>query len=303
MLNLYLLKVFWFMRYFVTLSVLLFFVSCGSNTTVKEADIITVSIPPFKYFVEKIGGADYQVNIMVPAGANPHIYEPFPEQISKLRKSIAYISNGYLGFEMTWLDRFYETNKMMSRLNLGNNIVPLDSDHHHEGEHVEGADPHYWVSPTCAFVMAGSIKDFLIELNPVHKQIYEANYQSLVSDIKQLDDKARGLFASVNNKSFMIYHPNLGYLARDYGLEEVTVEYEGKEPPPSRMKELIDFARNEELKTIFIQREYDSKNAQAIADEIGADLVIIDPLSEDWYKSTEDMIIALYNSLNQPSKL
>ncbi len=290
------------MRYVISLLVLLIFVSCGSKTPVKEPSIITVSIPPFKYFVDKIGGDDYQVNVMVPAGANPHIYEPFPEQISKLRKSIAYISNGYLGFEMTWLDRFYETNKMMSRLNLGNSIVPLDSHHDHEGENVESADPHYWVSPTCAFSMAGSIKDFLIKLNPVHKEIYEANYQSFVSEIKQLDDKAREMFASVNNKSFMIYHPNLGYLARDYGLKEVSVEYEGKEPPPSRMKELIDFARNEELKTIFIQREYDTKNAQAIADEIGADLVIIDPLSEDWYKSTEDMIIALYNSLNGPSK-
>lgn len=291
------------MRYVISLAVLLFFASCGSKTLVKEDNIITVSIPPFKYFVDKIGGDDFQVNIMVPAGANPHIYEPFPEQISKLRKSIAYISNGYLGFEMTWLDRFYETNKMMNRLNLGNSIVPLDSHHdHHEGEHVESADPHYWVSPACAFFMADSVKDFLIELNPVHKEIYEANYQILVSEIKQLDDKARGMFASLKNKSFMIYHPNLAYLARDYGLEEVSVEYEGKEPPPSRMKELIDFARIKELKTIFIQREYDKKNAQAIADEIGAVLVIIDPLSEDWYKSTEDMIIALYNSLNGPSK-
>jgi zinc transport system substrate-binding protein len=281
---------------------MLFFVSCGRNAPDKEDSIITVSIPPFRYFVDKIGGDDYKVNIMVPSGANPHIYEPYPEQINKLRKSIAYISNGYLGFEMTWLDRFYESNKKMKRLNLGNYIVPLESGHHHEGENVEGADPHYWVSPACALVMAASVRDFLGELNPLHKQIYEANYQNLVSELKQLDDKARELFASVIKKSFMIYHPNLGYLARDYGLVEVSVEYEGKEPPPSRMKDLIDFARKEGLKTIFIQREYDTKNARAIADEIGADLVIIDPLSEDWYKSTMDMIIALYNSLNQTSK-
>jgi zinc transport system substrate-binding protein len=290
------------MRYAIFILVLLFFISCGRNAPDKEDNIITVSIPPFKYFVDKIGGDDYKVNIMVPSGANPHIYEPFPEQINKLRKSIAYISNGYLGFEMTWLDRFYESNKMMKRLNLGNYIIPLDSGHHHEGENVEGADPHYWVSPACALVMASSIRDFLGELNPLHKQIYDANYQILVSELKQLDDKARGMFTSVKKKSFMIYHPNLGYLARDYGLVEVSVEYEGKEPPPSRMKELIDFARNEGLKTIFVQREYDTKNAQAIADEIGADLVIIDPLSEDWYKSTLDMITALYTSLNQTSK-
>ena len=80
----------------------------------------------------------------------------------------------------------------------------------------------------------------------------------------------------------MIFHPNLGYLARDYGLEEIAVEYEGKEPPPSRMKELIDRARADRIKTIFVQREYDTKNARAIAHEIGAKVKIIDPLSEDW---------------------
>ena len=78
--------------------------------------IITVSIAPFKYFVEEIAGNDFTVNIMVPAGADPHIYEPFPEQINKLRKSVAYISNGYLGFEMNWLDRFYETNRAMKTI-------------------------------------------------------------------------------------------------------------------------------------------------------------------------------------------
>jgi zinc transport system substrate-binding protein len=100
----------------------------------------------------------------------------------------------------------------------------------------------------------------------------------------------------------MIFHPNLGYLARDYGLEEIAVEYEGKEPPPSRMKELIDRARHDNIKTIFVQREYDTKNARAIANEIGADLEIIDPLSADWMVSTSEIIGSLYNSLSESSK-
>ncbi len=88
----------------------------------------------------------------------------------------------------------------------------------------------------------------------------------------------------------MIYHPNLAYLARDYGLEEVAVEFEGKEPPPSRLKYLIDLARTKKINTIFVQREYDSKNAKAIADEIGAEVVVIDPLSVDWLKATTEII-------------
>ena len=81
------------------------------------------------------------VNIMVPAGADPHVYEPFPDQITNLRKSSAYISNGYMGFEMNWLDRFYETNPSMKRLSLGEGIEPITSAHHHDGDHTEGADP------------------------------------------------------------------------------------------------------------------------------------------------------------------
>jgi zinc transport system substrate-binding protein len=282
--------------------ILFIIMSCGQQSPNSGARIITVSIAPYKYFVEEIAGDDFNINVMVPAGSNPHIYEPFPEQISKLRRSVAYISNGYLGFEMTWLDRFYETNMTMKRLSLGDKIDPLVSEHHHEGDHVEGADPHYWVSPKCAMIMALSVKEFLCELNPLQKMKYENNYQSLVLKIEETDKKAQKYFSDVPNRSFMIYHPNLGYLARDYGLEEITVEYEGKEPPPSRMKDLIDRARKERLKIIFVQREYDTKNAKAIAGEIGAEIKIIDPLSEDWYKATNDIIDAVHNSLIESSK-
>jgi zinc transport system substrate-binding protein len=277
-------------------------VSCGRHGANTSERIVTVSIAPFRYFVETIAGDDFKVNVMVPAGADPHIYEPFPEQINKLRQSEGYISNGYLGFEMNWLDRFYETNKTMKRLSLGEKIDPLVTGHRHEGEHVEGADPHYWVSPKCAMIMASSVKDFLSELNPSGRLKYEANYESLLIKIQDLDKKAQELFSTVQRRSFMIYHPNLAYIARDYNLEEIPVEFEGKEPPPSRIKELIDRARLDGVKTIFVQREYDTKNAKAIGKEIGAELKIIDPLSEDWLNSTTDIIIALSNCLAQNSK-
>jgi zinc transport system substrate-binding protein len=281
------------MRKLYFLLIIPFIMSCTQHGTNAGDKIITVSIAPFKYFVKEIAGDDFKINVMVPAGADPHIYEPVPEQITKLRKSIAYISNGYLSFEMTWLDRFYETNPTMKRLSLGDNIDLLNSDHHNEGGHIEGADPHYWVSPRCALIMALSVRNFLCELNPLHKQKYEDNYQALVLIIQEIDKRALELFSDKKYRSFMIYHPNLGYLARDYGLEEISVEYEGKEPPPSRMKDLIDHARKDGLKTIFVQREYDTKNAKAIADEIGGKINIIDPLSEEWQKATLDIINAL----------
>jgi zinc transport system substrate-binding protein len=302
MLNLYQLRIFCYVRKLFLLPAILFFFSCGRGGTDTGDKIITVSIAPFKYFVKEIAGDDYIINIMVPAGSNPHIYEPFPNQIFELRKSVAYISNGYLGFEMTWLDRFYDTNRTMKKMSLGRNIEPLGSGHHHEGDHVEGADPHYWVSPKCALIMAESVRDFMCELNPAGKNKYMTNYKVLEERIQELDKKASGLFSGVGRRSFMIFHPNLGYLARDYGLEEISVEFEGKEPPPSRMKGLIDRARADSIKTIFVQREYDTKNANAIAHEIGGKVEIIDPLSENWFDSTTDIINAVYSSLSDRSK-
>ena len=302
MLNLYAILIFLIMRKIISLLIALILISCGPQKKESHERIITVSIAPFKYFVEEVAGGDFRVNIMVPAGADPHVYEPFPEQINQLRKSVAYISNGYLGFEMNWLDRFYETNKTMKRLSFSDKIDPLVSEHTHKGNHVESADPHYWLSPKCAMIMATSVKNFLTGLNPSQTQKYEANYQILILKIKEVDKKARELFTGDKERSFMIYHPNLGYIARDYGLEEISVEYEGKEPPPSRLKALIDHARKDKLKIIFVQREYDTKNAKAIAAEIGAQIRIIDPLSEDWEKATTEVIIAVHNSLMESSK-
>jgi zinc transport system substrate-binding protein len=306
MLNLYQLRIYCRVRKIFYLLILVVFTSCGGGGGVKDSEagerIITVSIVPFRYFVEAIAGDDFAVNVMVPSGSNPHIYEPFPEQVFKLRKSIAYISNGYLGFEITWLGRFYNTNRTMKKLALNQNIQPLVSAHRHDGEHEEGADPHYWVSPKCAMIMAASVKDFLVELNPGSKNKYETNYNNLLSVISGVDKKASDLFSGVKSKNFMIYHPNLGYLARDYGLEEIAVEFEGKEPTPSRMKELIDRSRACRIKTIFVQREYDAKNARELAHEIGAKVQIIDPLSGDWPGATTEIINALYESLSESSK-
>jgi zinc transport system substrate-binding protein len=276
--------------------------SCNRNSPETGGRIITVSIAPYSYFVREIAGNDFRVNIMVPPGSNPHIYEPYPGQISRLRQSVAYISNGYLGFEMTWLDRFYEMNKTMKRLSLGDKIDLITSSDKHEGGHSEGADPHYWVSPACAMVMAAEVKDLLCQINPSDSQRYQSNCDSLLIKIKATEARAKSLFAGFSGEPFMIYHPNLAYLARDYGLKEIAVEFEGKEPPPSRLKELIDFATENNLKTIFIQKEYDSKNAREIAREIGGQVVTIDPLSENWLKSTNDMIDALYYSFTRRNK-
>ena len=178
------------------------FISCGRGGVDTGKKIITVSIAPFKYFVDKISGDEFSVNIMVPSGADPHTYEPFPEQINKLIKSVAYISNGFLGFEMNWLDRFYEANPTMKRLSLGDNIEALSSAGHHESGHTENADPHYWVSPRCALTIATSVKDFLCVLNPIQKEKYETNYIALTTEIQKLEKQGNEYFSESQAEMF-----------------------------------------------------------------------------------------------------
>jgi len=281
------------------LSVFMILMSCNPNPSGADTDIITVSIAPFKYFIDEIAGEDFKVNIIVPSGANPHNYEPYPEQINNLRKSKAYISNGFLGFEKAWLSRFYEINRSMIKVSPGDNIDLISSGHRHEGDHAEGVDPHYWVSPKCAFVIASSVKDLLCTLNPDERKKYESNYDTLRSKISKADNLADSLFSGATGRSFMIYHPNLGYLARDYGLNEIAVEFEGKDPTPLRFRKLIDLARSENIKTIFVQKEYDIRHASTIAREIDASITVIDPLSEDWLAATREIITELHKSFTE----
>jgi len=282
----------------LSLLLTVFLFACHGNRTGTGQPIITVSIPPFRYFVERIAGHDFAVNVMVLPGSNPHVYEPVPSQIDRLSKSKAYISDGFLGFEQTWLDRFYEINRSMVKLSLGDFIEPIEAEHRDNSGHAEGADPHYWVSPRCVMKLVKPLGELLSDLNPAGRSRYEANCDSLMSEIIEADRLAQKLFSAHEGSSFMIYHPNLAYLARDYGLKEIAVEFEGKEPLPSKLKELIDLAKEKKIGTIFVQKEFDMKNAREIAGEIGAKLEVIDPLSPEWYKTTIEIITALNNSMS-----
>ena len=280
---------------------MLIIISCNSRD-ISNRDTITVSIPPFRYFAEAISGDDFEINVMVPAGSDPHVYEPSPSQISALRKSVAFISDGYLAFEITWLDRIFEVNRAMKILSLGEKADLIESNEHHDEKHVDSADPHFWVSPKSALVIASSVKSLLCELKPERSEVYEENYRLLADTIMMLDKRADELLRGFDNSFFMIFHPTLGYLARDYGLTQVSVEEDGKEPTPSGMKEMIDLVKEKNIKTIFVMQEFDRKNALTIASETGASIIVINPLSEDWPGAMEKIINSLHASLIESNK-
>ncbi|TFH48968.1 MAG: hypothetical protein E4G92_02670 [Bacteroidia bacterium] len=321
--------------------------SCGRRSGAGSGErIITVTIPPFAWFVEGIAGDDYKVNVFLPPGADHHIWEPLPAQINSLSASEALIINGKLGFEEAWMDRFTQVNPEMKILDLSRNIPLIGSGetvaeeeylsyvsdasagadhdghahgadttegddhdgHAHEGGSHEahpnkgeshdshahgGPDPHYWMSPSVAMIMAHDIMDFLVELNPGSYEKYGANLVAVLKRIVEIDSLVRQAVATAPNKTVMIYHPALAYMGRDYGFEQVSFEDEGKSPSPARMKELIDFARDKEIKTIFIQAEYDLRNAQSLSGETGAELIVINPMNRNWPEAVLEVARAI----------
>jgi len=261
--------------------------SCSTSSDEVDKEIITVSIEPFRFFVSAIAGDDYLINVIVPPGASPATYEPPPAVIKDLSNSKLLIINGYLGFEMAWFDRIINTGENVEVLQLADSQDLIAADSHRHGDiiHYTGVDPHFWVSPQRALVIARDIKDFLVEQNPSESLVYNENFQKLDSIIRETDSYIKTAFEKTDDRSFMIFHPSLTYLAHDYGLDQIPVEKEGKEPSPSELKKLIDTGRDKNIKAIFVQREFDKKNAELIGDEIGAETIVIDPLSSEWDKS------------------
>jgi zinc transport system substrate-binding protein len=285
----------------ITFVILAFIAGSCKSPSGKSGDrTVTVTIPPVAWFVEAIAGDDFKVNVMLPPGADHHIWEPLPAQINSLSGSEALIVNGQLGFEEAWMKRFLQVNPDISILDLSRNIDLIsieanaeEAGHDHKGLMHQGTDPHFWMSPAEAAIMAEEISGFLTGLNPDSSEKYEARYRSLADSISVLDSLVRMAVGSMNNRVVLIYHPALAYMARDYGFEQVSFEDEGKSPSPARMKELIDLAREKEIKIIFIQAEYDVRNAEALAKESGAELVVINPLNREWPAAVIEVAEAL----------
>lgn len=278
-------------RILIPVLFVLVFTGCKHQTVDDDHPVITVSIEPFRFFVSEIAGDGYSVNVIVPPGASPATYEPPPSVIRGISNSDMMILNGYLGFELAWIDRMLGLNEKVKMLKLADtqDLIAAETQRHNDHVHYMGVDPHFWVSPVRARIIARDIKNFLVENDPDKEEMYNSNYLKLDSLIIDTDLYVRSLLAETGSKSFMIFHPSLTYFSRDYGLEQIPVEIEGKEPSPSELKELIDKGREKNLKTIFVQREFDRRNASLIGDEIGAETIIIDPLNKEWVRSVREI--------------
>lgn len=254
---------------------------------------VVVSIAPQKYFAEMIGGERVSVTVMVPAGSSPHAYEPKPKQLSELASAALYIACG-VDFEPAWLPKFAAVNPKMAMVDMTAGIerLPMLAHHHHdEGareaedhDHEEGAgDPHTWLSPAYARLMAMTIRDALVTADPAGAASYHAGYAAFARECDALDAKILDILAGLGDKrAFLVYHPAFGYFAATYGLTQMAIEVEGKEPSPREMAAIHEEAAEHGVTVIFIEPQFARAQAEAIAEAIGAKVAVIDPLAANW---------------------
>ncbi len=251
---------------------------------------ISVTIEPQRYFAEKIAGDLFHINCVTPAGQSPETYDPTPQQMVQISQSQAYFRIGEIGFEQAWMKNLQSQNPDMVVFDLseGMELVKNEEEAHEEGEahphhHHGSVDPHIWTSISGARVIAQNTYQAFIKLDPENQEVYRAGYQRLIEEIDSTEAEMKQLLQPLAGTAFIIYHPALTYFAREFGLKQLCIELDGKEPSPAQLKQLLETATQSGAKVVFVQQEFDRKNAELIAKETGCRLVTINPLSYNWH--------------------
>jgi zinc transport system substrate-binding protein len=263
--------------------------------------LVAVSIAPQAYFLKQIAGDRAEVLVMVPAGADAHTYEPKPRQLAALGKTAMYFAVG-MDFEEAWLPRFAAASPAMAIVHTDAGIekMPMTAHEHEAAEHDHDTDkgktakghhhedgepdPHVWLSPRLAKVLAASMRDALVKADPDGATTYAAGYEKFAASCDTLEADIQKQFADLpqGEHKFMVFHPSWGYFARDFGLTQEPVEQLGREPGPKALAGLIKEAREDGVKVVFVQPQFSARQAETIAGAIGGRVASIDPLAEDW---------------------
>ncbi|NQU55203.1 MAG: zinc ABC transporter substrate-binding protein [Bacteroidetes bacterium] len=267
------------------------FAACNSNKSKKVSNIVTVSILPQKTFVQKIAGDDFEVNVLVPRGSSPAAYSLLPSQLKAIAGSAVWFRIGYIGFEYSWAEKIMEANGDMKVVDLskGLDLIVDEEEQHGDHVHMNGVDPHIWLSPLLVKQMAQKILDELSVLKPEKSVEYKGNYLKFVKEIDQLNIEIKNKLKSFQGKKFIVFHPSLTYFARDYGLEQFSLETGGKEPTPKQLASVVDLAKAENIKVIYIQDEFDREHARVFAEEIGGEIIQLRPLDAVWVDNLKEI--------------
>lgn len=260
-----------------------------------DKPVVLVSILPEKTFIEKIGGNDFRVTVLIPHGANPTTYSLLPAQMAEISSARAWFRMGYVGFELSWGERIRETNPDMKIIDLSTGLNLETGASPENKDDRAGTDPHTWLSPVNVRIMVKQILDELILIHPDKAVEYTQNYREFAKEIDKTDAEIKKILENSRGKKFITYHPSLTYFARDYGLIQLAIEQGGKEPTPVLLAQLAKTAKADGIRFIYIQSDYDRDLAGVFAEEIDGSVIQIWPLNPDWSSN----LISLAEMINK----
>lgn len=256
----------------------LFLLSCSSQKS-NNNPTIYVTITPLKALVEEITCGDFAIEVVVPEGASPESFEPTARHISAMSEAEFVFEVGLINFEQNLVKHLGD-----NLINLSEGIEPMagccSHAHHHGHHHSHGIDPHIWTAPRTLRTMVENARDVIVEHYPDSVK-YQSVAETLLERIDAIDSRCTEKIKASDAHTMMIYHPAYTYFARDYGIEQIAIEQEGKEPTPRQLTALVERAESEGINAIFIQPQYSADKVRAIAESCNAEIIFTDPLSKD----------------------
>ncbi|MDU9047770.1 MAG: zinc ABC transporter substrate-binding protein [Candidatus Electrothrix sp. Rat3] len=268
---------------------------------------VFVSIGPQKWIVEQLGGNLVETRVLLDKGQEPHSYQPTPEKITSLFRSSLYFTVG-MQFEQEIAQKI--SNKESSNsgpqfidVTTGIKRIPLVAHHHKKEGHEKvkqdqkHADPHLWLDPRNVEKIASAMTKALATADPKHVAAYQQNLQALKKRLTLLHQELRQQLAPLRGATFFVFHPAFGYFAHAYDLHQEAVEIEGKAPSPKQLYALVRQAKADKVKVLFVQPQFDRKNAQTVAQAIKGRLVELDPLAENIEQNLRQMAKAIQTAL------
>lgn len=269
--------------FFSIFTLFLLCIGCGSPEKTSlippSAPTITtvaVSLPPYAYFVKRIAEDTVHVTHIVPPQSNPHLFEPSPKQVKEIQDAKLWIRS-HESFENKILTVLHEQSSSLS-------VVDLAADIPEEEE-----DRHIWLSPKLAQEQARVIAEALMSLMPQNKELYQKNLNSFIEDLQQLDSELSVQLAPFKDEAILTSHPAFEFFCRDYGLIQLSIECEGKDPLPQDLEQTLSLAKAHKVARILLQPQYNNRGAELIADHLSLPMSSIDPYSNEYMENLREI--------------
>ena len=265
---------------------------------------VLVAVAPCAYLVERVGGDAVDVAVLTPEGKSPEIFAPSPSQLANFAATRVFFVTG-TPVESRFVDNIKSIAPKALVVDLREGVETLADEHRHEDGDADSGDdaidPHLWTSVSIAIGIAQTARDVLSQIDPANATLYAANAQTLVDELNALERETADALAPYKGRFFVVFHPAYGYYAREFGLSQRAIETDGKAPRPRELEALVADAKDENVRAIIVQPEFNRSAAQVVADALGAKLIEHSPLERDYFRNVRSLTDAILESFGDDS--